>query len=108
MSASQSETQGLTYFEALACGLPVLVRADPCLEGVVENGVNGWQWTDAASFGQALDAFQRMDGPGREALAAGALDTAGRFSAEHFARQVLEVYRDALVRRCRVPAAAGL
>ena len=108
VSASQSETQGLTYFEALACGLPVLVRADPCLEGVVENGVNGWQWTDAASFGQALDAFQRMDGPGREALAAGALDTAGRFSAEHFARQVLEVYRDALVRRCRVPAAAGL
>ena len=106
VSASQSETQGLTYFEALACGLPVVVRADPCLEGVVENGVNGWQWTSGAAFQQALDTFQQMDAPGRDALAAGALATAGRFSAEHFAQQVLDVYRDALARR--MPAVAGL
>ena len=29
--------RGLTYFEGMACGLPVLCRADPCLDGVVEN-----------------------------------------------------------------------
>lgn len=109
VSASQSETQGLTYFEALACGLPVLVRADPCLDGVVEQGVNGWQWTDEATFRQALAALQSLDGPGRDALEAGALATAGRFSAEHFVRQVLDVYGAALRRRCeKIPAAAGL
>ena len=41
VTASTSETQGLTYFEALAAGLPVLCRKDPCVDGVVENGVNG-------------------------------------------------------------------
>ena len=99
--ASQSETQGLTYFEALACGLPTLVRADPCLDGVVENGVNGWQWKDGTEFHQALAAF--CAGGTREALSAGALATAERFSAEHFADQVLKVYQETLDRRNSVP-----
>ena len=99
--ASQSETQGLTYFEALACGLPTLVRADPCLDGVVENGVNGWQWKDGAEFHQALASF--CAGGTRKALSAGALATAERFSAEHFADQVLKVYQETLDRRNSVP-----
>ena len=100
--ASQSETQGLTYFEALACGLPTIVRADPCLEGVVENGVNGWQWKDAAGFHEALAAFC-AGGAVRAALRAGALATAERYSAARFASQALEVYNAALDRRSRVP-----
>lgn len=44
VSASSSETQGLTYLEALAAGTPAVCRADPCLNGVIENGVNGWQY----------------------------------------------------------------
>ena len=38
VSASSSETQGLTYIEALAAGVPALCRADPCLEGVIRDG----------------------------------------------------------------------
>ena len=99
--ASQSETQGLTYFEALACGIPVIVRADPCLEGVVEDGVNGWQWKDAAGFHAALEHL----GSGEQwaSLSAGALATAERYSAEHFARQILNVYEETLDRRNSVP-----
>ena len=44
VSASSSETQGLTYVEALAAGVPALCRADPCLEGVIQDGENGWQY----------------------------------------------------------------
>lgn len=43
ISSSQSETQGLTYIEAMAAGLPLLCREDPCLSGVIEDGR---QWTD--------------------------------------------------------------
>ena len=100
--ASQSETQGLTYFEALACGLPAIVRADPCLDGVVEDGVNGWQWKDAAGFHAALEAFC-AGGEVRERLRAGALATAERYSAPRFAAQALEVYEKALDRRSRIP-----
>lgn len=40
-SASHSETQGLTYVEAMASGLCVCAVNDPCLNGVIEDGVSG-------------------------------------------------------------------
>ena len=95
--ASQSETQGLTYFEALACGLPAIVPRDLCLEGVVENGVNGWQWKDAAGFHQALEVL--LSGTRNDSLRAGALATAERYSAGHFAAQAMQVYSEAIERR---------
>ena len=48
--ASRSETQGLTYLEALAAGLPAVCRADDCLEGVIENGETAGSTRAAASF----------------------------------------------------------
>src|SRR5690606_12902211 len=50
VNASNSETQGLTYIEALASGLPVLCKEDPCLKGVVKNGINGWQYKNIDDF----------------------------------------------------------
>lgn len=95
VSASQSETQGLTYFEGMACGLPVLCRADPCLDGVVENGFNGWQWKDEAEFASALNTII-SDPALRGQLHQNALATAARYSAEHFAQQVLGAYQQAI------------
>ena len=43
VNASTSETQGLTYVEAMAAGLPMLCKSDECLEGLVKDGINGWQ-----------------------------------------------------------------
>ncbi len=50
VSASTSETQGLTYIEAIANGLPLLCRRDKCLEGVVQDGVNGYEYTSDEDF----------------------------------------------------------
>lgn len=41
VNASSSETQGLTYIEALASSCPVLVQKDPCLDDVVVDYYNG-------------------------------------------------------------------
>ncbi|MFS0674851.1 glycosyltransferase family 4 protein [Ornithinibacillus sp. 179-J 7C1 HS] len=57
VSASNSETQGLTYIEALANGLPALCRKDACLENVLEDGVNGWQYETFDQFKERLDAM---------------------------------------------------
>lgn len=41
VSASLSETQGLTFAEAMAGGIPVIAKKDECIESLVEDGVTG-------------------------------------------------------------------
>ena len=95
VTASTSETQGLTYFEALASGLPVLCRKDPCLEGVIEDGVNGWQYETEEAFCLRLAAFCG-DKELRARMSQAAEETAERYSAEAFGRAAEALYRSVL------------
>ncbi len=95
VNASQSEAQGLTYIEAMASGLPVIAKADRCLEGILEDGVNGFAFSDEAGLVGALEQVL-ADAGTREKLAQGALKTASRFSADGFAQQVAGVYEQLL------------
>lgn len=105
VSASNSETQGLTYIEALAAGVPALCRQDPCLAGVVVDGVNGWQFRDGAGFRTGV-ARLLADPALREEMARHGAELARRdFSAESFARRVASVYTQVLERRRDVAAA---
>ena len=92
VNASQSEAQGLTYIEAMAAGLPVVAKADRCLEGILQDGVNGYAFTDQDGLLKAVDRLLRDDVE-RENLRRGALQTADRFSAEMFANRVSGVYQ---------------
>ena len=92
VSASTSETQGLTYIEALAAGLPLVCRADPCLAGVVENGANGWQYHTAAQRQACLERLL-ADEPLRAAMARQAAASAERFSAQRFGGTMARLYR---------------
>ena len=92
VTASTSETQGLTYFEALAAGLPVLCRKDPCVDGVVENGVNGWQYEDGGTFSRCLGAF--CDSAAlREDMQRAAQKSSEQFSAESFGAAAERLYK---------------
>ena len=95
VSASTSETQGLTYIEALSSGLPALCRADECLEGVVENGKNGWQYESEEEFQTLLLRFAASPEL-RQQVHQGAVESAAKFSAEVFAQRVEKVYQDLL------------
>ena len=50
VSASTSETQGLTYAEALASSLPLLVRKDPCLNNILLEKLNGVAYENQSQF----------------------------------------------------------
>lgn len=103
LSASTSETQGLTYLEALAAGLPVICRADPCLKGVVRGGVNGYQCADAAEMAARtaalLAAPDELAAMGRRAKA-----SAQAFSEENFARRAAALYREQILLHGAAPA----
>ena len=98
VSASTSETQGLTYAEALASGLPVLCRADPCLDGVIRRGENGWQYETAEAFLRQMETILE-DSALVTSMRAAAAASAEPFSAERFARRVEAVYLDQISRR---------
>ncbi len=98
VSASTSETQGLTYVEALAAGVPALCRLDTCLVNVIRDGENGWQYRDEADFQRKLDCFLAQPHR-RKQLSQNARQTAEGFSAEHFAESVEAVYREQIARR---------
>ena len=97
VSASSSETQGLTYVEALAAGVPALCRADDCLTGVIREGENGWQYRDEQDFLRKLDWFRSH--PDRwEDLSRQAAASAREFSAEEFARRLEGIYLEQIQR----------
>ena len=56
-SASLSETQGMTFIEALASGLPLLVRYDEVLQDLVSEGEDGWFFKDPDDFVTKLKVF---------------------------------------------------
>jgi 1,2-diacylglycerol 3-alpha-glucosyltransferase len=95
VSASRSETQGLTYIEALACGLPAVCRRDPSLDGVIVDDLNGWQYGSPAEFRAAV---ARLAEPAvqRRVSASAAHWSAEHTSAGAFGRKILAVYESAV------------
>ena len=92
ISGSTSETQGMTYAEALAGGLPLLCRKDACLDGVIEEGKNGWQYRDEEEFLKFLKKWREADGNEKIRMRRAAREAAGQFSAEEFGRKVEKIY----------------
>lgn len=91
VSASQSETQGLTYIEALASGLPVVAKADPCLDGVIQNGYNGYTYHSIIEFLSSLDLMLNNQEI-MEEMSINAERSVQKFSAVKFAEAMEKQY----------------
>ncbi len=89
--ASTSETQGLTYVEALSCGLPLVCRQDPALEGVVTPGINGYRYADAGEYSTYVSRILETP-PLAAAMHMENLRHAEVFSKERFALNVAQLY----------------
>ncbi len=95
VSASNSETQGLTYFESLANGIPVLCRKDDCVKNVICDGVNGWQYEEYEEFKNYLNA---MFEDNKEYWKHNTLNSVRHlYSSEAFAKNVETVYYENLI-----------
>ncbi len=105
VSASTSETQGMTYAEALAGGIPLLCRRDGCLEQVVANGENGWQYDDREDFLGRIREWKGMSEDAKSRMQDKAVDSAEKFSSGNFAGRVEKIYEQQ-IRRYRYSNAA--
>lgn len=96
VSASQSETQGLTYIEAMAAGLPVVAKKDKCLEDILKTGWNGFDFTDREGLIKGLDEILFRDV--NTNYGENARSMVKKYSSEEFARKVEKVYEEVMER----------
>ncbi len=99
VSASHSETQGLTYIEAAASGLCVCAVDDPCLLGVFRDGVSAVLSGDSDE--QLLESLMLSFSPVGGRIRRNAVEAARPYSTEQFAQRVENCYLTALAERRR-------
>ena len=95
VSASTSETQGLTYVEAMAAKVAVVAKQDRSIEDVVINGLTGYCFEEdnelPAVLCAALSCPQK-----REELTGRAYSHISHMSSESFGKSVEALYMDVL------------
>lgn len=90
---STSETQGLTYYEAMAAGVPLIVRNDACIHGILKHGINAFLYEDETELPGLI--IQLLDDPEiTEKFRTNSAEVLEEFSAKRFALRVEDVYKN--------------
>lgn len=90
ITASTSESQGLTYIEALASGCPVICHWDRCVDGLIINGVNGFTYHNFEEFSSALQELYKGDT--HKELVEGANLKVEEYSCATFGKKISLIY----------------
>jgi 1,2-diacylglycerol 3-alpha-glucosyltransferase len=91
VNASTSETQGLTYLEALSSGCPVVCKYDPCIDGVIEQGENGYSYSEKGEFSRYVNEILGNANL-RNKMSDHAIMKTKEYSSGIFANEVLDKY----------------
>lgn len=97
VSASTTETQGMTFIEALASGLPVFARPDEVLDDLVIEDKTGYYFTTPQEFASKVDAFFTINEEKRNGIQQNALSAVKKYDVETFVRDVFTVYQEAVM-----------
>ena len=92
ISASLTETQGMTFVEALASGLPLFARRDDVLKDLLIEEKTGWYFTDEEDLAQKLHHFADAESEMLDTMRENALRQVVPFSSEVFYESVMEVF----------------
>ena len=95
MTASHTETQGLTVMEAIASTLPALCINDESFITTVINGLNGYIFENEEDAEEKIIKIMN-DKRLQKELARGARTSADTHSSKYFAERVLDVYQKAI------------
>ena len=92
VTASTTETQGLTVIEAMAASLPVICINDESFQNTVVNGLNGYLFNNKEEY---ITYIQKLieDRKMLEKLGKQAKISTDQYSSKYYAERVLDVYK---------------
>ena len=91
VTASNFETQGLTYFEAACNGTLILAKKDEAIEGIFEDGKNAYIYSD---FYQWVERIEKALFSNNKKIIEEAKKTMQRFTPDKWAKQNLSIYQE--------------
>lgn len=96
MSASTSETQGLTYIEAMAAMKPVIAKYDTNLDDIIFDGITGRYFYEDYELDSILLGLLNDKLISRY-IGKSAYDHVRKFSSEQFGLSIANVYKETLL-----------
>ena len=102
VTASVTETQGLTVIEAMAASLPVICSDDEAFKTVVINDLNGKTFKNKRGYRKALEDVLNDDELLKQ-MSVQARITADSHSLKYYAENIIDVYNCAL-KKIRKPS----
>jgi 1,2-diacylglycerol 3-alpha-glucosyltransferase len=98
VSASLTETQGLTFIEALASGLPVFARPDDVLNELVFDGKTGFYFNTPKELSEKLKKYIELNDEEKNIIKYNAVNVVKPFNSEEFGKKVLNIYKIAIAK----------
>jgi 1,2-diacylglycerol 3-alpha-glucosyltransferase len=98
VSASLTETQGMTYIEALASQLPVFARPDEVLTGLIEEEKTGYFFRSPQEFAQRVQQWLSIEEDKRIQMRVDARRQVDVYDMRTFSKAVSAVYEHAIQR----------
>lgn len=95
VSASTSETQGLTFAEAMSASIPVVAKNDKCIAGLISDNETGFLF-DTEDELVSKTVFALQNNSNLDKLLKNALLSAQQFSSHTFAKNVEALYKNLL------------
>lgn len=98
VSASITETQGLTFMEAMASNVLLLARYDDTLSATIKDGKNGFFFLDESDMAAKIDKIISLSEMEKNKILSEAIDGLSEYSIDKFYDRVKKVYERAIKR----------
>lgn len=92
VTASTTETQGLTVIEAMSSGLPIVCINDESFKNTVIHGLNGFLFKNKKDYKKYMDNLLNDDKL-RKKISNQARISTNQYSSKYYAERVLDVYK---------------
>ena len=96
ISASTTETQGLTYIEALSTGLIVLGRYDEVVQDIIIEDQNGFLFDDENELFEKIKHILSLSDKQIKTMKENATNSSKQYDADIFVQEILKTYKKAI------------